>query len=120
MEGVLSGRIKAPGFLEDQRIRAAWSGAVWTGPGQGQIDPLKETQAAKARIDARLSNHDIEYTSIHGNDWKAAMNRLAREKQYLEDNDIEMETTNPPPDPAADKKAPADDGADGGYNGKES
>lgn len=90
MEGVLNGRIKAPGFLEDARIRHAWSCSTWTGPGQGQIDPAKETEAAKARIDARLSNHDIEYTAIHGNDWRSSMTRLASEKKFLADNDIAM------------------------------
>jgi lambda family phage portal protein len=118
MEGVLSGRIKAPGFVEDLRIRAAWCGSTWTGPGQGQIDPAKETEAAKARIDARLSNHDIEYNAIHGNDWRGGMVRLASEKKFLKDNDIAMVEPAKASQPEADNAdqtdtttAPAD-----GYN----
>src|SRR5699024_4820840 len=35
-EAVAKGRINAPGFFSDPAIRAAWSGAEWYGPSQGQ------------------------------------------------------------------------------------
>ena len=41
-EAVAKGRIQAPGFFEDEAIRAAWCGAEWYGPSQGQLDPLKK------------------------------------------------------------------------------
>lgn len=103
-EAVLSGRVKAPGFLEDPVIRAAWCGAEWTGPGQGQIDPLKETQAARERIDGKLSTHEKEYSAIHGNDWKGGMNRLAREKDFLEEVGL-VDPPVPPPSPVTGKPA---------------
>lgn len=105
-EAVSAGRIKAPGFLEDTSIRAAYCKAEWTGPGQGQLDPLKETQAAKARIDAKLSTHETEYTAIHGRDWKSGMERLSREKEILDDLGIPLEVATPAVGEA--KKAPTD------------
>lgn len=44
-EAVAIGRIKAPGFFNNPLIRAAWSGAKWTGPAQTHLDPLKEANA---------------------------------------------------------------------------
>lgn len=90
-EAVALGRIAAPGFFSDPAIRAAWSGAMWVGPGQGQIDPLKETKASAMRIRSRLSDHETEYAAIHGEDWEKSMSRLGREKKFLEEKGIEDE-----------------------------
>lgn len=49
-EAVLKGRVQAPGFFDDPAIRAAWCGAEWFGDAQGQLDPLKEANAAKVRV----------------------------------------------------------------------
>lgn len=92
MEAVLNGRIQAPGFLDDPVIRAAWCGAEWHGPGQGQIDPLKETQASLARIAGNLSTHEAETVAIAGQDWVGNVHRLGREKKILEANNLEMTT----------------------------
>jgi capsid protein len=88
-EAVIRGRISAPGFFTDPAIRAAWCGAFWVGPGQGQIDPWKETRAAELKIKTRLSNHEIEHAQIHGDDWEKSMDQLAREKKYLEEHDLD-------------------------------
>ncbi|MEN6371902.1 MAG: phage portal protein, partial [Armatimonadota bacterium] len=50
-EAVLKGRVDAPGFVDDPSIRAAWLASRWHGPAMGQIDPLKEAQAAEKRMD---------------------------------------------------------------------
>ncbi len=116
-EAVASGRIRAPGFLEDVAVRKAYCRADWTGPGQGQIDPLKETEAAKARIDAKLSTHEKEYTAIHGTDWLSGMNRLSREKKILEKLDIPLESAAPAVGEAKKKPDAKPGPVDGGYDG---
>ena len=62
---VVRGRIDAPGSA-DPMLRAAWCGARWTGPSPGQIDPLKEVNAAKARLALRLSTRSRETAELTG------------------------------------------------------
>lgn len=88
-EAVVLGRIKAPGFFNDPAIRSAWCGASWVGPGQGQIDPLKETKAAELKINSRLSDYETEYANIHGSDWERAMDGLGRQKEYLKERKLD-------------------------------
>jgi len=88
IEAIVKGRISAPGFFSDPLIQDAWTSSVWTGPGQGQLDPLKETKASILRIKNRLATYEDEYVSITGNDWDGAMNRLSREEKRLESLDL--------------------------------
>jgi len=87
-EAVIRGRIKAPGFFNDPIIRMAWCGAKWIGPGQGQIDPLKETKAAVERLNNHLSNYDTEFSNIHGEDWEGSVDRRKREEEYLKEKGL--------------------------------
>jgi len=82
-EAVASGRIIAPGFFTDPAIRAAWCASRWTGRGPGQIDPLKEVNAAEKRLKNHLTTHEDEHTAIHGGDWDSSMDRLAAEEETL-------------------------------------
>lgn len=65
-EAVLKGRVKAPGFFEDPAIRAAWCGADWYGDAQGQLDPLKEANAAKVRVEEGFSTREREAAELTG------------------------------------------------------
>lgn len=65
-EAVLKGRIEAPGFFDDPAIRAAWCGADWYGDAQGQLDPLKEANAAKVRVDEGFSTREREAAELTG------------------------------------------------------
>ena len=69
-EAVSSGRIAAPGFFSDPAIRKAYCGAAWVGPAKGQIDEVKEVNAAVARIDAGLSTLAHETAELTGQDWE--------------------------------------------------
>jgi lambda family phage portal protein len=60
-EAVARGRINAPGFFNDRAIRKAWCGAEWIGPSPGQIDPVKEVNAAKLRVDNGFSRLLLRY-----------------------------------------------------------
>jgi lambda family phage portal protein len=80
---ILEGRIAAPGFFENDEIRAAWCGSHWTGPAQGQVDPVKETQGAELRIKNVLSTYEDEYAAINGSGWDGAVSRQTRERKKV-------------------------------------
>jgi lambda family phage portal protein len=111
-EEVLTGRIKAPGFLTDNFIRDAWLGNAWYGPGVGQIDPVKESDGARIRLETNLSTYEEEYAQIHGADWEQAMNRKSREQKFLKERDLYV-----PPKVGGAPGAPA--GGDGNNAGGE-
>ncbi len=69
-EAVAKGRVIAPGFGGDPLITRAWAGAEWNGPAPGQLDPMKEAQAAKLRIDEELSTRAKEAAEINGSDFE--------------------------------------------------
>jgi lambda family phage portal protein len=94
-EAILKGRIKAPGFFDDLLIRQAWCGSTWIGPGQGQLNPYQETQAADLKIQRYLSTYETEYSAIHGDDWTSAVQRNSREVNLLKTMGL------PVPSPAA-------------------
>lgn len=69
-EAVAKGRIHAPGFFDDPAIRKAYCTAEWHGPAQGQIDPLKEVNAAIKRVDQGFSTREKETTELTGGDFR--------------------------------------------------
>lgn len=86
---VLRGAIQAPGFLTDRNMRAAWCRATWVGQAMGQIDPVKETNAAILQINNGLSTRKRETMSINGGDFRSNARQLAKENKKL------AETTQP-------------------------
>lgn len=71
-------RRNQPSFWEGLNADA-YCAAEWIGAGQGQIDPLKETQAAALRLRSGLSTQEIEIAQIHGADWRRILRQNARE-----------------------------------------
>ncbi|MBR1494869.1 MAG: phage portal protein [Acidaminococcaceae bacterium] len=84
-EAVARGRIQAPGFFVDPLIREAWSGARWIGPIQGQIDPLKESNAAVIQLGHGIKTHQQVTREMGGGDWDENVSQLQRENQLLRD-----------------------------------
>jgi lambda family phage portal protein len=85
-EAVTKGRISAPGFLTDPLARMAWSGSAWLGAGMGMIDPKKESDGAKTRVDNFFSTYEDEYIKISGGEpggWDGMMNRRGRENKKV-------------------------------------
>lgn len=78
-EAVATGRIQAPGFFTDPVRRKLWSKAIWIGPSPGQIDPVKEVQAAALRIQHRFSTHEREAMELTGMDYDNNVDVLKRE-----------------------------------------
>lgn len=77
---VASGKINLPGFFDDVRIRRAWCAAEWIGPAPGQVDPVKETQAAKDRIALNASTEAAEAAALNGSDWTKNIRQRAKEE----------------------------------------
>lgn len=83
-EAVALGRIRAPGFFNDPTVRKAWCRAEWNGPAPGQVDPLKEVQAAGQRIELGLSTRERETIELTGGDFDRNIKQLSRENKQMQ------------------------------------
>lgn len=83
----------------------------WIGAGRGQIDELKETQAAILRIKNRLSTYEEEIGRM-GKDWRPVFAQIAREQGLLEELEIMPEEANAINAASGDIRE-AGDGSDG-------
>lgn len=102
----------------------AISRCEWIGAGRGQIDELKETQAAVLRLKMGLSTYEDEMARL-GKDWRPAVKQISREKTMFKQydvshaNDVEDPSVNavsgtPRQQEAKDEK---DDGSEDNTNG---
>jgi len=82
-EAVARGRINAPGFFNDPAIKKAWYGSEWIGPAQGQLDPVKEANAAILRAENGFSTYERETTELTGGNWDDNITQITREKELL-------------------------------------
>ncbi|MDQ0317715.1 phage portal protein [Amorphus orientalis] len=73
---------RAPNYW-DGLNREAYGACEWIGASRGQIDELKETQAAVLRMRAGLSTREEEHARL-GKDWRRVLSQLAREKKEIE------------------------------------
>jgi len=80
-EAVIKGRIQAPGFFADPAIRAAWCGAEWCGPTQGQLNPVQEVTAAKIRVEEEFSTRERETAELTGQNWDRVHRTRVREEE---------------------------------------
>ena len=78
----------APNFYEGLN-GDAYAKATWLGAAFGQIDELKETQAATLRVKNHLSTLEYEY-GRQGKDWRQSLRQIARERAFMEDLDIPL------------------------------
>lgn len=82
----------APSWYEGQNADA-YSQCEWIGASRGQIDELKETQAAALRIRMNLSTYEDEMARL-GKDWRAALAQRKREQELLKDYGLVVEADN--------------------------
>ena len=76
----------APNFYEGLN-KEAYCNATWIGASMGQIDELKETQAAVLRLNNGLSTREDELAKL-GKDWRPVMRQLAREQKLAKELDL--------------------------------
>lgn len=67
-----------PEIFYDPIMREALCGCDWIGAARGQIDELKETEAAVLRIEQGLSTREEEAAKL-GKDWRKVYRQRARE-----------------------------------------
>lgn len=94
-EAYLLGRVELKNYGTDFLIDKAWCGSQWNGPSQGQIDPLKEANAAVIRINNGLSTRTRETAELNGGDFEQNVRILAKENKLLKEKGvvINAETT---------------------------
>ncbi|NKM14174.1 phage portal protein [Rhizobium laguerreae] len=84
-EAINKGEITAvrrnmPSFYEKQ-FKDAYTACDWVGASRGQVDELKETQAAILRINNGLSDLETENARL-GSDWRKRMRQMKREMEW--------------------------------------
>lgn len=73
-------RRNMPSFYENQN-KDWYCGCEWIGASRGQVDELKETQAAVLRIQNGISTLQDENARL-GHDWRRQMRQLRREQDW--------------------------------------
>ncbi len=91
-EAVAKGRINAPGFFDDPAIRKAWCLSDWSGDTQGQLDPLKEAEAAKVRVEEGFSTREHEANELTGMSFDMIAAQRGREEKLMNENNIRPTT----------------------------
>lgn len=91
-EMIAQGEVPLPrGFTRDDYyrplMREAFQRATWIGQGTGQIDELKETQAAILRIKAGLSTREAEIARL-GEDYREVFEQLAHEQELMDEHKL--------------------------------
>ncbi len=98
-EAVARGRVVAPGYFDDAAVRAAYLRSEWVGDSPGQIDPLKEVQAAKERLALLLTTYSDETAALTGQDWEDVAARRKFEEELIDDNGLRPVLVDPGQDP---------------------
>lgn len=83
-EAVATGRLKAPGFFADPAIRKAYSGSEWTGPSQGQLNPVDEITAEVLAVEHGFSTHEQSTSRLNGGNWRNNVATLRRENSMFQ------------------------------------
>lgn len=76
------GRNRTDFYRDKGMAKAAYTRCQFVGSGRGQIDELKETQAAMLRIKAGLSTYEIECSRL-GVDFREIFEQRAREEKLI-------------------------------------
>lgn len=71
-------------FYIDAVINEALTACAWLGAARGQIDEMKETQAAILRINSGLSTREKE-VGLQGEDYREVLEQLGREKKLIDE-----------------------------------
>ena len=92
----LPAEARQPGWLYQNQRLDAMSQCDWIGASKGQIDELKETQAAVLRLKYNLSTDEDEIARL-GKDWRVVKRQRAREKEMDKTLDLTVaeDTTTP-------------------------
>jgi capsid protein len=74
--------------MDDPVRRQAYLQADWVGPAPGQLDPVKETDAAERRVEYGFSTRTKEARAMGGGDYRANIRGRAKEEQFAREQDV--------------------------------
>jgi lambda family phage portal protein len=77
------GRNRTDFYRDNGMAKAAYTRCSFVGSGIGQIDELKETQAAMLRIKSGLSTYELECAKL-GRDYREVFEQLGRENKMIQ------------------------------------
>jgi lambda family phage portal protein len=83
-EAVAIGRVRAPGFFADARLRWAYTRAAWHGDSQGSLNPKDEVAAFAQALDMRLVTRERAEWELYGSDWSATYPTKLAEHQRMQ------------------------------------
>lgn len=90
-EAFAKGKVVAlAGWKAFQEAKGAYCRAKWIGPARGWIDPLKEADAAAARMEAGISTLERECAD-QGEYWQDVIRQRAREQAFAKEMGIELQ-----------------------------
>lgn len=78
-EAVCKGKIKAPGFLTNTAVAAAYMNCNWNGPARTNLNPKDEAAAAQMRVDSGFSTAAQETAQMTGGSYEANMRQRKAE-----------------------------------------
>ena len=95
-EDIANGNIPLPAgknrnWFYEPLVKDAISRCSWIGASRGQIDEMKETQAAIMRILGGLSTYEIECAKL-GHDFRELFEQRARENKIMLNLGLEFST----------------------------
>lgn len=110
-EDIAQGNLPLPpgkrrSWFYEPGVKDALVQCSWIGASRGQIDEMKETQAALLRIDGGLSTYEIECARL-GNDFRDIFDQRARENKIMKSLDLSFDRSTEKPQ--VDSKSSNDD-----------
>lgn len=91
-------------YADNGLVKEALTQCKWIGSGAGQIDEVRETEAAMMRVRAGFSTHAIEAARL-GLDSRELFAQMEREQKDAKERGLVFDLSNsgaPPPDPNAE------------------
>lgn len=82
-EAIARGRIHAPGFFDDPKIRKAYLGVKWIGPAPGQLDPVKEVTAHILATEHGFETNEQATVELNGGNWDDNIEQITQENKLL-------------------------------------
>lgn len=94
-EAVARGRIAAPGYFSDPLWRRAYLKSEWVGDGPISLDPGKDVEAARGRMELGISTLEKETMLHDGGDWQSNHQQRVIEVNARRRDGLEIEPAAP-------------------------
>lgn len=80
IESIALGRIKASGYFDNPIVRNAWNKADWYGTSMSVLDPKKEMEATRMKLELGLTTHEKEAAELTGTNYFDNIDQLTNER----------------------------------------